>query len=379
MKTKLVAAHAALAVILCASNAAAINVLKDEEQHRSLDVGVLLQPQVQITKDGAPDATSASTDLFLRRARIMVFGEVLQGLTFFVDTDQPNWGKNGKWDGALVVQDAFGSYELVRQLTVDAGFMLVPFTHNTLEGAASLHALDYHAALIHYPTGVGPAFRDAGVQLRGLAFGDHLHYRLGVYEGVRGPAVATAPAPAPGSPESLPLNPDGEPRFAGMLRANILGVEDKFFMRGIYFAEAPMLSLGVGFDYQRHVTRIPTGIGSHAALSGDVYFECPFSTKDELLAKAAIVHYAEGSGSIATGTGAFGEVGFRHDWLEPLVGLDYFHANRGLEDYYAFKGGLNFWLKQLAANIKTEVAYTVDDRVIHRRDLVGTLQGQIFF
>jgi len=380
MKTKIVAAHAALALLLCASNAAAMNVWKDEEEHRSLDVGLLAQAQMQVTKDGAPDASSASTDFFLRRARIIVSGEVLKGLTFFVDTDQPNFGKNGKWDGAFIVQDAFASYEVFRELNVDAGMMLIPFTHNGLEGAASLHALDYHTTLIHYPPGVGPAFRDAGVQVRGLAFSDRLYYRAGMFEGVRGPGVATTPAPAPGSAAAMALNPDGEPRFAAMLRLNILGVEDKFFMKGIYFAESPMLSIGVGYDYQRHATRIPTGISNHAGISTDVFFEYPITEDDEILAKAALVHYSEGTSSLATGTGTFGEVGFRHAWFEPLVGFDYFSTQRSLEDYYAFKGGFNFWLKKHTANLKSELAYTVDDRpTTHKRDLIGTLQGQIFF
>lgn len=85
--------------------------------------------------------------------------------------------------------------------------MLIPFTHNGLEGAGSLHAVDYHTALIHYPPGVGPAFRDAGVQVRGHAFSDRLYYRAGMFEGVRGPGVATTPAPAAGSPEAMALNP----------------------------------------------------------------------------------------------------------------------------------------------------------------------------
>jgi hypothetical protein len=137
--------------------------------------------------------------MFLRRGRLIVSGEVMKGLTFFVDTDQPNWGKGGNWSGALIVQDAFGSYEVARELTVDAGFMLVPFTHNSVEGAGSLHALDYHLAMLHYPPGVGPALRDGGVQVRGLAFSDRLHYRVGIFEGVRGPGVAASPAPAPGA------------------------------------------------------------------------------------------------------------------------------------------------------------------------------------
>jgi hypothetical protein len=380
MKTKLVAAQAAIAVVLCASNAAAINVVKDEEEHRSLDVGLLLQPQVQVTKDGAPDGSSASTDMFLRRARILIYGEAFKGLTFFVDTDQPNWGKNANWSTSTIIQDAFASYEIVRELNIDAGMMLVPFNHHTAEGAASLHALDYHANMIHYPTGVGPAFRDGGLQLRGYALGDHLAYRLGMFEGVRGPGVATNPAPAPGSPASVPVNPDGEPRFAASIRSNILGVEDKFFYKGIYFAKEPMLSIGVGVDYQRQATRTPAGTSGHTGLTADIFFEYPFSDDDEILAKCAAVHWGEGANVVTTGIGTFGEVGFRHEWLEPLVGLDYFKAEGGLQDYYGFKGGLNFWLKKHTANVKTEFTYSVDDRPTgHKRDLFGTVQGQLFF
>lgn len=379
MKTRLAAVSTAFGILLCASTASAINVAKDEEKHRSLDVGLLLQPQMQITKDGAPDASSTSTDFFLRRARLIVSGEVMQGLTFFFDTDQPNWGKNGAWNGAFIVQDAFASYEVRRELTFDAGFMLVPFTHHTLEGAASLHAIDYHAAMIHFPAGVGPAFRDGGVQARGLLFDDRVHYRLAVFEGVRGPGIAT-PAPPAGSPGAMPLNAAGEPRFAAQVRFNILGVEDKFFLKGIYFADKPMLSVGAGYDYQRHSTRIPLGISNHSAVSADAFFEYPLSQDQEILAKAAFVHYEEGTNSIATGNGGFGEAGFRYKWLEPLVGGDAFHALGGLQDYYAVRGGVNFWLSKHAANIKAEVAYTIDDRpTAVKRDLVGTLQGQIFF
>src|SRR5581483_6935493 len=103
------------------------------------------------------------------------------------------------------------------------------------------------------------------------------------------------------------------------------------------FADKPMLSIGVGYDYQRHATRIPLGISNHSAVAGDVFFEYPFNPDQEILAKAAVVHYEEGTGSVATGTGGFGEVGFRYTWIEPLVGADGFHAKNGLQDFYAVK------------------------------------------
>lgn len=375
MKLSLAAGATALASLFAASSAHAANVYEDKEKDISLNVGFLAQPQMQITQDGAPDAKSYSTDFFLRRARLYVFGAAAKNLTFFFDTDQPNWGKGGVWDQVFIVQDAFMSYEVRRELTIDAGFMLVPLSHHTLEGAASLHAIDYHSPSLHFPATMGKTLRDGGVQIRGLAFGDHLHYRLGVFEGARGPNL-----PAGAAPGTLPLNEDGEPRFAAQVRANILGVEDKFFMSGIYFADKPMLSIGAGYDYQRHSTRIVNGVSNHAALSGDVFFEYPFSADDEILAKVQVTHWAEGTGSVATGLGTFGEAGFRHKWIEPLVAVDYFHAEKGLSDYYAVRGGLNFWLRKHATNIKAEVAWIDDDRPSGaKRDVIGTVQGQIYF
>ena len=361
--------------VLVTCTASAINVYEDKEKGASFNVGVLLQPQLQITKDGAPNGSAASFDFFLRRARLMAYGTAFEHLSFFIETDQVNWGKNGVWDTSTYVQDAFISYEFFRELSVDGGMMLVPLSHHTLEGATSLNALDYHATLIKYPTGAGKVLRDGGVQLRGLLLGDRIHYRVGVFEGVRGPALPTG-APA----GTQPLNAAGEPRFAAHVRANILGVEEKFFFNGIYFTDKPLLSVGLGYDYQRHATRIKTGVSNHAALSADVFLEYPLTPDDEIIAKVNGFRYAEGTGSAATGLGMFAEAGFRHAWVEPVVGLDVFHAEASADDYVAFHGGMNFWIKKHTTNVKADVTYGVDTTPAgSKRDLLGTVQWQLFF
>jgi len=373
MKTSLVIAFGLAAFCGASSAWAAVTVVDDKEHDVSFKVSLILQAQVQFTQDGAPNGKSWSTDFFLRRARLLLFGQATKNFTYFFTIDQPNWGKGGDFTTSAFVQDVVLTYEPCRQIIVDAGLLAPPFMHNTLESAAWLNAIDYHAALLHYPAGMGKNFRDTGVQVRGLLFNDRLHYRAGVFEGVRGPAI---PANAPTT--TLPLNEDAEPRVAAMVRLNLLGAEDKYLMPGITLGETPTVSVGVGYDFQRHATRIPNGISDHSAISGDIFADYPFSADDELVAKGAIMHWGEGTNNVASGLAAFGEAGFRHVWFEPVIGVDWFHAEHSLDDYYAVRGGLNFWIRKYTTNIKAEMAYIEDDAATgKKRGPVGTVQWQI--
>src|SRR3954466_2319760 len=92
---------------LFAATVSAAPVLVNEEKGISINVGVLAQPWFQMTMPaagagsgtpvtiGAPDGKSPSFDFFLRRVRLMAWGSVNHNLSFFVETDQPNFGKAG--------------------------------------------------------------------------------------------------------------------------------------------------------------------------------------------------------------------------------------------------------------------------------------------
>ena len=380
-RTGLVAGSAcALVLTLATTQAGAVNVLNDKEKDVSLDVAILLQPQMQMAKDASPDG-HLSTDFFLRRARLFVFGKVSKEISFFVDTDQPNWGKNGVWDTSMYVQDAVMSWSPDRAFTLDTGLLLVPFSHHALEGAAGLHGLDYHLNVIRYPAGAGTVLRDTGILARGLLFGDVLHYRLGVFEGVRGPALPAGVTPAP-----APLNEKGLPRFTGQLRVNVLGSEDRLFLGGIYFADKPMLSFGVGADYQHHAVRVAgtNEVADYAALSADVFLEHPLPGDMEILAKGQFSHIDQGAGSASTGNGAFAEAGFRYAWFEPIVAGEWWKAKDSKLDYLAVKGGVNFWARKHQTNVKSELGWTetktpagTSTTTVH--GLTFTVQGQVFF
>ena len=421
--------------------AGAVPVVEDKEKGIAVNVGALIQPQFQMTGQssfGGHGACGSATrpgcsagiasargdgpnyDLFLRRARLMLWGSATKQISFFIETDEPNLGKNGDFAVRTFVQDAFLTYTVIPEFKVDAGLMLAPLTHHTIEGATSLNALDYHSDMIKFPA--GRVFRDAGVQFRGLALQDHLAYRLAIFEGVRNaqianpiapPAVAGMPAPA--APPRTMLNPGGVPRLTGMIRANIMGSEPDFFLKGIYFAEKPIISIGVGGDWQSKsaikLRRTANGVGYYTGqddpsgahtdyISGsiDAFVDYPFTAADELIVKANYLYYGAGAvpgtvvlpGTYAAWPGAsaiFGEVGFRHGILEPIVYVEYMKARMDAYTSLAPHGGLNVWVMKHNFNIKTDVGWKKTEQknletmveLRTKKDLIWTTQAQLFF
>jgi hypothetical protein len=392
--------------------AGAVPVVDDKEKDIKVNVGVLVQPTFQMTTPGSNGSTGCgagatqrcgagignprgegpSYDFFLRRARLMVWGTASKEIAFFVDTDEPNLGKGGSFSTAVAggntfsfIQDAFLTYSFMPELRIDAGLMLVPLSHHTLEGATSLNALDYHADLVRFPT--GRIFRDAGVQIRGLALNDMIHYRLGIFEGVRNGAV-----PQPTAAGSVPhgtLNGGGLPRLTLHVRGNILGSEPDFFFKGIYFSDKPIISIGAGADYQnKAVSKLNNKPGDYFAASGDVFVEYPLTAQDEIIFKANYFFYAKGANptvgnsTIQAGANAvYGELGFRHDFIEPVIFADMLKGNRDTVKIVAPHIGVNFWVMKHNFNVKTDLGYKVTERknAATQKDILWTTQGQLFF
>jgi hypothetical protein len=421
-----------LAAALWAPTARAVPVVEDKEKGILINVGALIQPQFQMTMSGAnsetgpcgagptdrcsagignPRGDGPSYDFFVRRARLMLWGSATKEISFFFDTDEPNIGKGGNFAaGGFIVQDAFATYSFNPMARIDAGLMLVPFSRHTLEGATSLNSLDYHSDLVRYPT--GRVWRDAGLQFRGVALQDHLHYRLGLFEGVRNAALPAAP-PAP-APARTIINPGGVPRLTAMVRGNIMGVEPDFFFKGIHFSKTPIITLGAGFDFQPNsVIKLDTSHGHYMAASGDVFVEYPFTENDELIVKGNFYYYGEGATTIAGttmvpagATAFYAEAGFRHAWIEPVVFLDMLNGAKGKTAAAASVStsimaphvGVNFWIMKHNFNIKTDFGYkktertalavrppgatanaTEETKLAPQKDIIWTTQMQLFF
>jgi len=471
VRTRFLLAVAATATgLVVSTDALAFKVFEDPDKGIVVNVGVLVQPWFQFTKPkvgppgvagtpaspgmaatdsslgqssslvvapstqlegngtGGSPAVNPSFDFFLRRARFIISGS-MKDLSFFASVDQPDYGIGGSFGGLernkrpFFIQDAFLTYQIAPEFKIDAGMMSVPFSRHTVESSGTLNTLDFHSDVVRSPTGKN--YHDTGVQFRGtVGIGQGasgplaINYRVGMFEGVRNLAAEETPVEPVGA--NYPkLNEKGIPRFAGQVRFTI-GSESDFFMKGIYFSNTPIISFGVGADYQPNAVlklAIPNDdpmlaigplAGTYTALSADVFIEYPMSNDQEVILKGNAFKYNEGWSRIegstlleTGGTAFFGEAGYRFGQFEPVLGVDYLAAKDSdvapitQRDHriLSYHGGLNYWVSQHTFNLKLDVTSRTiqkegrktqtqmgqDTEHFTHQDLIGTLQAQVFF
>jgi hypothetical protein len=362
--------HWAITIVLVAgaSRAARAEEVFAKEDLK-LNVGALLQPQALVEQDAAPDG-GPGTGFFLRRIRMMLYGNLSKRIAFFVETEQANLGKDGDWTTSIFILDAFASVEAVPGVNIDAGLMLVPFTRHDLQAATSLNGIDYHARLIEFPTGSNRIWRDVGVQARASLADGLIQLRGGVFSGVAGAAAN----PMTMAPER---NPSDLPRLAGNARVVVVGKDEGFFLPGIRFAAEPTVSIGLGVDWQKGAVPHMDAPNDHRAFAADVFAEVPTVEDQEVVAQATAARYDDGSDVATTGTGGFVEVGYRIGIVEPIVSAELFNASVDASDYSGVHGGANVWFNKHKANLKLDVGRVKTGAADAR--LVGTLQAQLLF
>src|SRR5436309_2191282 len=110
------------------------------------DINLRFGALIQAWADSSQDATTKgyAENLYLRRIRILIGGQIGPTVSFFFETDNPNLGKAPKnLNGGFVTQDAFIEWKPVNAFIIDAGLMLPPLSRNSVESAATLLSLDY--------------------------------------------------------------------------------------------------------------------------------------------------------------------------------------------------------------------------------------------
>jgi hypothetical protein len=240
--TTLVVLFGGLIVTGWAAPASAQWQLETKDGKATVKVGFLAQPQVESLE--TPDGTGHSTNLFLRRFRILFGGKVSDKWTYFFETDSPNLGKaapdktvnptGAKDAGNMYIQDMFVTYNYSNDFKIDGGLMLLAQSHNHEQSAATLLPVDYgpYTFLESGPTQerVG---RDYGVQVRGYPGKQHIEYRLGVFQGVRGVEARNAV------------------RVAGRAVYYPYAAETGFFYGGTNQGSKRLVGLGASFDRQK--------------------------------------------------------------------------------------------------------------------------------
>ena len=232
----------------------------------SFKLGLLLQGQwdEQQVANAANNATGGwMQNMLVRRARIILGGQVAPNVFFYVDTENASLGKSTQTltSGTTGVKapttgfnllDAVGEWRPAKEFNIQFGEILVPINRWILTSSASTFMLDQSAynnlpsTALQNNTG-----RDTGFMLRGYFFGDRLEYRSAVLSGLRLPGVKDAP------------------RFTERLQYNFFDTEVYALpsYAGANFGRRKILALGAAYDTQ----------ADYRLASADLFLDLPIA------------------------------------------------------------------------------------------------------
>ena len=298
------------------------------EGNSTIIFGILAQPQIESIRTDT--GVGNSQDIFLRRLRLILSGKVSPKLSFFFDTDSPNLGKGTgggtKTEERVYLQDAFITYSFCPEFQIDGGMLLIAYSHNSGQSAATLLPIDYgpYTFLLSDPTNsrVG---RDYGVQARGYLFHQHLEYRAGVFQGNRNPN---------------PVNPGGVNgfRYTGRVVWYPFEAETGFFYTGTSLGAKKILAVGAGIDHQMN----------YNTRSIDFFYDQPIRSGDGLTFQASYTHFDGGITfpQLLSQHVWLTEAGYynRHTRFGPFLQLsNRLFANAQTPNTSKYLGGVAYW------------------------------------
>jgi len=351
----------------------------------TLNVSVQVQTEGLINESGAPNGNDVSYDIFVRRTRLLVNGDISQNFSYLFQIDNANFGKFGNFTGRAIVQDAWIGWAPTgitggNVIYIDAGLLLIPISRHLLNSTTNFITADVHTDEFRIPGNQFPGLRDTGVQVRGWWLDKKIGFRGGVYEGYA-PFVQTggvAGANGCTATGAGCITPKRYPQFAGFINFDIIGTEEGGWLYGAYkWAKDPVLSVGVSGVYQADAIR-NTGINpggnvtSQRLASADVYLNFPQTENAELVIEATGYLNGNGSGNSGTGKGFFVDAGYRFGFVAPYASYSYFKTD-GCDDLLLtttqttaclasvdvgnsrnFKAGLNFFFNKNLNHLNLE-------------------------
>jgi hypothetical protein len=232
------------------------------------DVSFRFGVQGQLWADWTQDSSGAQgyqQNFYLRRARLIVGGDIGKDLDFFIETDSPRLGINPKnLAGGFILQDALLEWKPMKQLQVDGGLLFVPFSRNALQSTLSYLTLDISPlSTVNNSATQSSAMRDMGFQLKGYLANERLQYRVGAFDGERD------------------ANGRNSLRTAGYLQYDFFDREKGYIFTGTALGKQKILAVDAGIDRQ----------GSYRAYSANVAADIPVRHGDEVAAQAQFYHY----------------------------------------------------------------------------------------
>jgi hypothetical protein len=222
----------------------------------SLKLGVLGQFQGQSIQNDS--ATNSEDDLYFRRLRLLGLFKLGDKLSVYFDTDDPNLGKgtgtgSKNINSSMYIQDFVVTYAFAHEFQMEGGEILVPVSYNHLQSAGQLMPLDYGPFSFTETTAIqANVGRDYGADVRGYLASDHLEYRFGVFQGVRG------------------IEDVNSFRYSGRLSLWVMGAQTGLFYYGTSLGKKQSMEIGGSFDRQK----------DYSAYSGDFFWDQPIGNGD---------------------------------------------------------------------------------------------------
>lgn len=250
-----------------------------------------IQGQLWASWNESSAATSQGyqQNLYLRRARILLGGDIGKDVSFFIQTDSPNLGKTPKSGASsFILQDAFLEWKANNAFRVDGGMYLVPFSRNTMQSTVNYFTLDLSPlTVVSNSATQSTGLRDMGFGARGFFLKDKMQYRFGVFQGQRDADARN----------SL--------RTAGYVQYDFFEPETGYTFMGTALGRKKILAVNAGFDAQ----------GTYAAQSANVAFDLPVFQGDEVGGQFQFFHYDGGE--------KFTSIHNQNDWF--VEGAYYLH------------------------------------------------------
>jgi len=345
-----------IALLVGGRTIASAQIIVNASEDVNFKLGILAQAQADSIEDPPTDANS--NNLFLRRLRLMFGGQVAKNVTFFVETDTQNLGKTlatGKnIQPSTIIQDAYGEFKASDAFAIDAGLMFVPFSHNSLQSAATLLPIDYGAYTFNQSAATQSSTgRDAGFQARGYFIEDHLEYRIGAFQGARD------------------ARSHASFRYVGRVQYSFFDTDTGFFYAGTYLGKKTVVSVGAAFDVQEQYhgfdgdafVDVPAGPGAftgqlvYNTFDGDVTLRTLPKQHDILLELGYLISALK---------------------LTPVLQFsnhDVVDTTTGDENHWSV--GLNYWWAGHNANVKGAYSRIKPSGLASQNEF--TLQLQLFY
>ena len=227
--------------------------------------------QLQAWADEQQDATTKgyAQNLFIRRGRFLLTGQVAPNVTFFFQTDNPNVGKIPKSLGTgFILQDFWAEWKLNDYFALSGGEFLVPLNRQELTSTISFLTLDISptSTVFSGPT-QSNGLRDTGFQAKGYVADGRLEYRVGIFQGIRVAGARNAF------------------RRAGYLQYDFFEKERGYTYAGTNLGKRKIVALSGGYD----------GQNKYKTYNANVFATIPVNKGDEVAGTIQYNHYDGGT------------------------------------------------------------------------------------